>query len=538
MAETAPADALATFKAAAAQLETGWAALAAERDELKAEVARLKRGAEPFRVGVNLDFSTEYSTDGRWSNAFRSFAGGGNGNPGWGVAGKPWQHNPGLQLSANGYPLADASAFSYLRGYAPGRYAFSREGGGKVMFGGRLKEVSPGVVELAPGDTMGTVGVRGVDPADPPRDFKLLAPDADPGATYRRPFLDAHKPFAVLRLNPDTQRTNRLPVDARVGPREWNQTSTRGVAYELLADLAAEAGCSLWIGVPDWADDAHAEDMARVLLGKLPAGKKLYVEYSNECIFNSSFDSWPRVREASTANPELTATNEDERHWQQCAWQSRRCGLIFRRVAADLGRPESDVRPVFGVQSYNPRTTEVGLAYLAATFGPPSACLWSIACTGYYKPPASVTKAIDAAADDAAGLDLLFDYYLNPATGKLVTEQARRSKHADIAARYGVGVDVYEASAPELPDHGNPATDRSARVADLAQDDPRAGECVRLCLSACRAVYGAGVACWYKGVAPREREGRYSLAPSLDKLDGPKFAAAAEFAARLKEVVR
>src|SRR5687768_5625992 len=98
-------------------------------------------------IGVGLEPMTNFDTSACWTNAFNGFGGGGQDGPGWGHPDRPWEVLPGLQLTPNAYPLADAGTSGKMTAYPAGRYLFSKEGSGTPTFSAKLKLVAPGVVE-------------------------------------------------------------------------------------------------------------------------------------------------------------------------------------------------------------------------------------------------------------------------------------------------------------------------------------------------------------------------------------------------------
>src|SRR5688500_7403971 len=169
----------------------------AEVQHLTEENAQLRqRKPVPLVPGVNLDGNTDFSTDAAFANVFARFT------SLWGKPDKPWEPlfifppdqppaNPEgrpvtvaanknflvwAKVNADGYPLEDAGAFSYLHGYPPGDYRLSHAGSGAVSFGGRGQLVGADVMRLGAGESLATVKVTGINPADPPRDFRLMMP--------------------------------------------------------------------------------------------------------------------------------------------------------------------------------------------------------------------------------------------------------------------------------------------------------------------------------------------------------------------------
>src|SRR4051812_33708447 len=106
----------------------------------------------------------------------------------WGMPGAGFQENRALKLTADNYPLGDADAVTFLRGYPDGVYKLRYEGTATVGFSG-IGSVIPDSVKKAGGVTTAEVKivhrgsedllniqVRGVNAADPLRNLQLLTP--------------------------------------------------------------------------------------------------------------------------------------------------------------------------------------------------------------------------------------------------------------------------------------------------------------------------------------------------------------------------
>ncbi|HSI74089.1 MAG TPA: hypothetical protein VK934_13005, partial [Fimbriimonas sp.] len=138
------------------------------------------------------------------------------------------------------------------------------------------------------------------------RDVKLLRPGYTftKTPTFHKPFLEALKPFPVLRFMDwlDTNGNNifygdpkntidwdqrRLPTDATQASSETNKYK-KGVAWEYVAELARVTGKDIWVNVPAPASDAYVRDLAKFLKASIPASTKVFVEYSNE-VWNWGF---------------------------------------------------------------------------------------------------------------------------------------------------------------------------------------------------------------------------------------------------------
>src|SRR2546423_8209195 len=77
-------------------------------------VVALCAGAQPD-IAVNVDGFADWMSSRAYIDASAMFRR-------WGMAGKGWEENPNLKLTADNYPLADADAVLLLRGDPAGVY--------------------------------------------------------------------------------------------------------------------------------------------------------------------------------------------------------------------------------------------------------------------------------------------------------------------------------------------------------------------------------------------------------------------------------
>lgn len=342
--------------------------------------------------GLNILRNTEADPDGKWSDLTNNFLS-------WGNITQPWNAQPGLMLTANGYPLSDAGAFSYLRGYPKLTCKFSMRGSGTVTFAGRLRALTPlvrdaqgvlrGDVEIDPlRSTNAMVRIANIDPANPPDDMRIIAPDAGgESGTYREPYLWHTRQAVALRMMDFTQmNANATRFGNRVRPEHWNQVSEQlGVAWEYAIDLANDSDADIWINVPDRYTVDDMRELARMLATRLKPGRKVYVEFSNED-WNNIFTQYPRNVADANANPELNGTGLD-RLWQHVAFKAVQCGDVFRQEFAAAGREQGDIRNILAGQAANPYILEVGLKYLKARHGDVRSRVWGLSIARYWNPP-------------------------------------------------------------------------------------------------------------------------------------------------------
>ena len=287
------------FDAAARAIAEAREQSRARHDALSARVAQLEREVErlsspPVQIGLNLSEWNDYGTAAHAVNVLATFTGGGPTEAGWGKPDKPWEPLPGLTLTPLGYPTQDAGSFGYAHAYPDGIYSFRMEGSGDVTFGGKGRNV-PGSFRRENGTLTGrvefrqsrggvlTIKVTHIDPADPPRDARLVIPGlpADTDQLYTPWFLDKLRPLAglsTLSLSKGTlrfmqwARTNGSPHvkwSDRKRPNEWTQTGHRGVSYEHMVRLANDLQSDVWLCLPHAADDEYVRETARLFRDNL-----------------------------------------------------------------------------------------------------------------------------------------------------------------------------------------------------------------------------------------------------------------------------
>jgi len=212
--------------------------------------------------------------------------------------GRAWGKGDPLELDADGWVkrLKEGQYAETLvcnmRGHNPaGEYICLYDGKGRIEFwgDGKVRSRGPGriVVEVTPkGSTF--LRITETDPADYVRNIRLILPGFE--KTYKtRPFhpafLKRWSRFRAIRFM-DWGATNGSPVakwSDRNTPRRQTQSGRRGVALEYMIDLANTLGADLWLCIPHQVDDDYVRRCAQLVKARLDAGRKVYVEYSNEC---------------------------------------------------------------------------------------------------------------------------------------------------------------------------------------------------------------------------------------------------------------
>lgn len=131
------------------------------------------------------------------------------------------------------------------------------------------------------------------------RDFRVWLPGyANSSVTFHPAFKSSLAHFNTIRFM-DWGRTNsntQVNWTDRTRTNHATQTRSVGVALEYMIQLANETGKNMWVCVPHAATNAYVSSMAAMLRDQVSAGRRIYVEYSNE-IWNSDqrFTQFPWV---------------------------------------------------------------------------------------------------------------------------------------------------------------------------------------------------------------------------------------------------
>ncbi|MBG0826931.1 IPT/TIG domain-containing protein [Planomonospora sp. ID67723] len=295
--------------------------------------------------------------------------------------GASWGQGPALSLDEHGWvrsmepgQYVDAAIFT-SGDYPIGTYAVTWEGTGDVTFfgGGTISDRTANRFEYNP-QTAGradyTTGAGGrflritrTDPDDYVRNIRVWMPGFEQTGekqVFHPQFLDSLKGMRTLRFM-DWMTTNASPyAEWEDYPTPESSTQTRGVAVELMVELANRVGADPWFNMPHRATDEFVRSFAQVVQDRLAPGRKAYIEYSNE-LWNSAyaFQQTPWVRRTGQ---DLGLAVEPWVAGQR--YQALRSVEIFRLWREAFGA-EADTRlvRVMGVQSGNSGVARDVLAY-------------------------------------------------------------------------------------------------------------------------------------------------------------------------------
>lgn len=412
-------------------------------------------------VGVNLDFNSANADDPIWTDLH-------NLAYGWTPA-----SGSSVALTADGYPLANASTSFITLNYPDGTYGFSFTGAGTVKFGGDAQSMGP--VTVSNGVTTGTVvinsqlgtggvltmAVTGVNASNPMDNFHLMAPGYGNGTTPEPMFMPAliHQlePFSDIRfLNWDMANDSTVTNwSARVPPDAFNTDNVAGVPYEDMIELCNEAQKDMWINIPVEASPQFVQSLAQLIDSKLESNLKVYMEYGNENWNNATIVE-NLVQTAAQANPLVTQGYWLQEVAQQSAIEEIADAQIFKQA---FGSGSARVLPVMAGWTIFPSYQTYALQFIQQKYGPPSQFLYATADSAYFGLPSN---------DDVAGmtLDQLF-----ADLNQVMTSNFVPNVRADmaVARAYGLPLVAYEGGEglPTAPGILNSA------VFAAAQTDPR-----------------------------------------------------------------
>ena len=412
-------------------------------------------------VGVNLDSNSIYNGDPIWTDLHNLSS---NWTP---LSGST------LALSADGYPLANASVKFTTTNYPNGTYGFSYTGAGTVSFSGVAQ--SEGPVTVSGGVTTGTViinhelgdgktlfmQVNGVVATNPMDNFHLMVPGYGNGTTSEPMFMPAFiedlEPFTEIRfLNWDMANDSTLANwSSRVGADAFVTDGSGGVPYEDMIELCNEAQKDMWINIPVMATPQFVQSLAQLIYTDLDPNLNVYVEYGNEN-WNTGFTQYSQVLTAAELNPLVTqSSNTLQMVAQQSAYEEVSDAQIFEQ---EFGSDSARIRPIMSGWFAYSVYQQNELQFIDQTYGPPSQFIYATAVAGYFSLPAG---------DDVAGLTLNQDfaeiYQFLSSTFVLDVKT-----DAGIAQEYGVPLVAYEGGS------GFPSGNvLNSAVFTAAENDPR-----------------------------------------------------------------
>lgn len=251
--------------------------------------------------------------------------------------------------------------------YPSGRYLVLYEGSGTISYGLGAQKV-PG--ESSPGRDVIEVEGRSIwqlditSTAAPPnhlRNIRVLPPGFDPALgvvpVFHPDFLAELQPYRAIRFM-DWMETNGGGFSGRANDQQVFSQRPRvaqahysregGVPLEVMIALANASGGEPWFTLPQRVNDDYVTRFADIVRDQLAAGRRVYVEYSNE-VWNSAFPQGAEIEARGNAlygalgDPFIRRLNA---HGQRTA---EICSLFKAAFGAEASR----VTCVLGAQAAN-----------------------------------------------------------------------------------------------------------------------------------------------------------------------------------------
>lgn len=316
----------------------------------------------PAPLGINLTELTYYSAELPFIDVMKHAAPWSSGR-----RDQPWVDAGPLKVSASGDVLSLASGAGQMAKsltlrtphFPPGRYVLTWEGEGTVRCRFACKEIErePGriVLQVWSSEEGIEIDLNWTNPENPARNFKLIHEDHLPlaaaGKVFRPEFLERWRGFKVIRFM-DWQRVNdtqRPPPEwaTRTTPDHFTQARTEGVSLEHMIDLCNELEADAWFCIPHNAGDEYIRHFATLVRDRLAAGRKVYVEYSNE-IWNQGFGQGTYCEKLG-----LSMRLASEPYPARLRYQALRSVEIFKIFHEVFGKQKERVVRVLAAQAAN-----------------------------------------------------------------------------------------------------------------------------------------------------------------------------------------
>jgi hypothetical protein len=325
-------------------------------------------GAQAGELGTNLDAVVDYSPQYVFVDAFKQS--------------REWitqtestfdtGHAGSLDLDADGWvrslpaggPYDRVTSLLFFDGeqarYPAGTYVVTYEGSGVLEY--RFDAVkdegrsAPGRDVLTVTPQVGfAVVIRSTTAGNHLRNIRVWMPGFDersgPGQVFHPDFLRLLQPYTVLRFmdwmmtNSSTQRDfgdRPLPSHARY------TLDGRGVPLEVMVDLANRTGKDPWFNMPHQASDDYVSRFAAQVRSSLNAGRRVYVEYSNE-VWNGQFPQADYVEGQGQA----AFGGGDSGFTKRMNWHGQRTAQVCDAWQAAFGGDAGRVVCVLGSQASN-----------------------------------------------------------------------------------------------------------------------------------------------------------------------------------------
>ena len=314
-------------------------------------------------MGVNLS-GIVYWTD---EHPFRNLATAGSN---WDLRNPDGRVLPLPAMSDQGYPrnVHEGTYFESFLIFTPFRTHLTEtqvvqyDGFGQIDYawGAELIERRPGsdiIRNLDNGQAL-TARIVATDPANPIRNLRLWEDGRTEGGTFRPEFIERLTGMSVIRFM-DWMDTNNSRISAWENrpPLDRYSQIDRGVALELMIDLANQLRVPPWFTLPHLVDDEYVRAFATKVRQTLDPALDVYVEYSNE-VWNTIFE---QTNYAERMGISLGLSTNG---WEAVLrYYSQRTSEILTIWEDVFGGDSQRVIGVYAAQAVSPPSSEVILSW-------------------------------------------------------------------------------------------------------------------------------------------------------------------------------
>jgi hypothetical protein len=262
-------------------------------------------------MGMNLDALNYYSTVLPFTDAMTTASE-------WLTTdGDAWDTDQGGELArdSDGYPTYLPQSLSgrdiYVRflvnNQYEGKYRILFDGAGELD-GAAYLENGKYYIDFDGSGENRWIDIRSSTSGNPVRNIRIVPLAYENGGaypTFRADYLASLRPFHALRFMDwiNTNNSDQVEWSDRVTATHYTQGGPRGTSFEYAIELCNELDADAWVCVPHQASDEYIRNMAQTFSDGLEAGRKVYLEYSNE-LWNWLFEQSNYVDNNAPGHPE------------------------------------------------------------------------------------------------------------------------------------------------------------------------------------------------------------------------------------------
>lgn len=478
-------------------------------------------------MGVNLEAMRDYSRSNVFIDTIKT-------SRRFGSPDKPWYGSEKIPVDENGWPESDFGVVVFTEAVnANGVYRLSCIGRctidtiaspakvRNVQYDERTNRTLAEVAYSSDPDKPSNLFLSFTDTDGGVKNLKVLRPGYDGDfQIFTTEFLHAVEPFDTLRFMDWLSTNNSTLSEWKDRPEAIDAQFARGAPYELAIALGNRTKNDVWLHVPALASDDFVTQLATLVKDQLDPSLRCYIEYSNE-VWNGIFDQYDQNFEAAQREVEAgdKTLNDGGRESNKYYWAFRRVGKrtveigrIFDRV---FGRDEPRIRMMLCGQNVNTRVLEESLEWVEKyAGGEVKDHIHGIAVAPYFGNKKEVMNS------EGLTVDRITEVMLERTTAG---NNHHVTDHHALAKKYGVKSMAYEAGV----DLGQFRKSIDAKI--QAQFDPRAGQAVETYLSNWFDS-GGDLLMYYHLCGQYSRSGYWGLTDRIERLDAPKYQAAARAA--------